>query len=242
VSGTATEGPNAAVSPDAVTFTFQPKDVPADRTVVLSNTGAADLAYSVRIRQTGRPVFQNDHNKTPFVKKGIIYSRRNYLNPFADKTVLVGLKKGKTTFAGTNLINQIGVESVVELAKGINPVTKKKGFDTRVLLKVNLLMTGKDAVLKAIQQLSRDPNVEYAEPDYIVKAINTPNDQYFERLYGMNNAGQTGGTVDADIDAVEAWDYFTGSDEILVGVIDTGIDYLHPDLADKYLEKHRAKY
>jgi subtilisin family serine protease len=231
--GTATEGPNAVIAPDVLTYNFQPNDVPSDRTVVLSNTGAADLGYSIRIRQTGRPVFQNDHNKTPFVKKGLIYNRKNYMHPFADKTVLVGLKKGKTSFAISNLLNQIGSESVVELAKGINPVTKKKGFDTRVLLKVNLIVTGKDAVLKAIQKLSRDPNVEYAEPDYIVKAINTPNDQYFNQLYAMNNLGQTGGKVDADIDAVEAWDSFTGSPEdILVGVIDTGIDYLHPDLID----------
>ncbi|MBN1602366.1 MAG: S8 family serine peptidase [Chitinispirillaceae bacterium] len=233
VYGTATEGPNAIVSPEALTFTFQPKDVPADRTVVLSNNGAADLGYSIRIRQTGRPVFRNDHTTTPYVKKGLIYNKRNYMNPFVEKTVLVGLKKGKSNIAITNLLNQIGAESVVELAKGINPITKKKAFDTRVILKVNLFANGKNAVLKAIQKLSRDPNVEYAEPDYIVKAINTPNDMYFSQLYGMNNQGQTGGKADADIDAVEAWDSFTGSpDEILVGVIDTGIDYLHPDLTD----------
>jgi subtilisin family serine protease len=47
----------------------------------------------------------------------------------------------------------------------------------------------------------------------------------------MNNSGQTGGTADADIDAAEAWDSFTGnSNDIIIGVIDTGIDYLHPDL------------
>lgn len=233
VYGTATEGPNAVVSPEVLTFTFQPKDVPADRTVTLSNTGAADLGYSIRIRQTGRAVFKNDHNITPYVKKGLIYNKRNYMNPFVEKTVLVGLKKGKSNLAISNLLNQIGAESVVELAKGIDPVTKKKAFDTRVILKIQLILTGKNAVLNAIQKLSRDPNVEYAEPDYIVKAINTPNDQYFSQLYGMNNQGQTGGKADADIDAVEAWDSFTGSpDEILVGVIDTGIDYLHPDLTD----------
>lgn len=233
VSATATEGPSAGVSPDALSFSFQPKDVPADRTVVLSNTGAAPLGYSVRIRQTGKPVFICDHNKQPLVKKGLIYNKQNYTHPFVDNTVLVGMKKDKTSFAQANLLNQIGVETVTELAKGINPKTKAKGFTTRTLLKMKLYSTGKDAVLSAIRQISKDPNVEYAEPDYIVKAINTPNDEYFSRLYAMNNQGQTGGKVDADIDAVEAWDSFTGNpDDILIGVIDTGIDYLHPDLVD----------
>jgi subtilisin family serine protease len=233
VSATATEGPNASVSPDAISFTFQPKDVPADRTIVLSNTGAAPLGYSVTIHQTGKSVFVNNHNKTPIVKKEFIYNRQNYLNQFVENIVLVGLKKEKISFSQPNLLNQIGVESVTELAKGINPKTKMKGFTTRTLLKLKLYSTGKNAVLSAIQQISKDPNVEYAEPDYIVKAINTPNDEYFDRLYAMNNRGQTGGTIDADIDAVEAWDSFSGnSDEILIGVIDTGIDYLHPDLVD----------
>ena len=59
----------------------------------------------------------------------------------------------------------------------------------------------------------------------------TPNDQNAWRLWGLNNTGQTGGTADADIDAAEAWEISTGSSDIVVGVIDTGIDYTHPDLA-----------
>jgi len=59
-----------------------------------------------------------------------------------------------------------------------------------------------------------------------------PNDPYLgSTLWAMNNTGQTGGTVDADVDAVEAWDITTGSASIVVGVIDTGVDYTHQDLA-----------
>ena len=73
--------------------------------------------------------------------------------------------------------------------------------------------------------------IAYAEPDYLVHAIETvPDDARFDELWGMHNTGQTGGKADADIDAVEAWDISTGHRRILVGVIDTGIDRAHPDL------------
>jgi len=50
-------------------------------------------------------------------------------------------------------------------------------------------------------------------------------------MYGLNNTGQTGGTIDADIDAPEAWDISTGTGRTIVAVIDTGVDYNHQDLA-----------
>jgi subtilisin family serine protease len=74
------------------------------------------------------------------------------------------------------------------------------------------------------------PEVVYAEPNYELKADTTPNDPRFDELWGMNNTGQTGGTVDADIDAPEAWEIATGNTDVIVAVIDTGIDYTHPDL------------
>ena len=56
----------------------------------------------------------------------------------------------------------------------------------------------------------------------------TPNDPRYGDLYGLHNTGQSGGTIDADIDAPEAWQVSTGSRDIIVGVVDTGIDYTHP--------------
>ena len=85
-------------------------------------------------------------------------------------------------------------------------------------------------VEEALEILRKDPAVKYAEPNYIVRALGIPNDTRFNELYGMHNTGQSGGTADADIDAPEAWDITTGSRDIVVAVIDTGIDYTHPDL------------
>ncbi len=75
------------------------------------------------------------------------------------------------------------------------------------------------------------PEVAYVEPNYIWTTALAPDDPSYGSLWGMNNAGQTGGSIDADIDAPEAWDVTTGSRDIIVAVIDTGIDYNHPELA-----------
>jgi subtilisin family serine protease len=87
---------------------------------------------------------------------------------------------------------------------------------------------------EAIARYKGYANVLYAEPNYIVRTAQhvqlTPNDPNFTQLWGLHNTGQTGGTPDADIDAPEAWDITTGSSSVVVFVIDTGVDYNHPDL------------
>jgi subtilisin family serine protease len=83
--------------------------------------------------------------------------------------------------------------------------------------------------------LAKTPGVKYVEANTIMRALETmPNDARFAELYGMHNTGGTGGTADADIDAPEAWDVSTGSRDIVVGIIDTGVDYSHPDIAPNY--------
>src|SRR2546425_1067238 len=86
-------------------------------------------------------------------------------------------------------------------------------------------------VKDAIEFYRRRPDVLYAEPNWIVDAQVVPSDPSFSSLWGLNNTGQSGGIPDADIDAPEAGGITTGGSDVVVAVIDTGIDYTHPDLA-----------
>ncbi|MFV1964695.1 MAG: S8 family serine peptidase, partial [Pirellulaceae bacterium] len=86
-------------------------------------------------------------------------------------------------------------------------------------------------VIQSAAHWSLKAGIEFADPDYVLRADLIPNDPSFSQMYGLNNTGQTGGTPDADIDAPEAWDMTTGSSNVVVAVIDSGVNYLHPDLA-----------
>jgi hypothetical protein len=86
--------------------------------------------------------------------------------------------------------------------------TRKKVFKVIRGLEVIKLSRGL-SVEEAIDVYRQDPDVLYAEPNYILKAINTPNDPRFGQMWGLNNVGQSGGAPDADIDAPAAWNITT---------------------------------
>jgi hypothetical protein len=83
---------------------------------------------------------------------------------------------------------------------------------------------------EAIAQMSEDPAVAYAASNDILRRTDVPADLDL-RLWGLSNQGQQGGTVGADIDASGAWSVHTGSRHgAVVAVVDTGVDYQHPNL------------
>ena len=99
---------------------------------------------------------------------------------------------------------------------------KLKGFQDLFLVSFDVVQV--NSTMISIDEMKKEADsIEYAEPDYIVHANNSPDDPKFTdgTLWGMNK-----------ISAPAAWDISTGSKSVLVGVIDTGVDYNHEDLKD----------
>ncbi|WII72995.1 S8 family serine peptidase [Bdellovibrio sp. 22V] len=88
-----------------------------------------------------------------------------------------------------------------------------------------------------VKSLSQNPLVDIVEPNYIYRINRAPNDPMLGQLWGMINTGQQdsqrrAGIAGVDIGAEQAWDITTGSKDVIVAVIDTGLNYNHPDLKD----------
>lgn len=95
-----------------------------------------------------------------------------------------------------------------------------------------LLQSEKKAAAMMLLSMKKAPDVDFAVPNYRVHiCANEPNDPRFYELWGLHNTGQTGGTADIDIDALEVWERIGRTARVIVAVIDTGINYNHPDLA-----------
>lgn len=85
-------------------------------------------------------------------------------------------------------------------------------------------MSVRDAVVRYMQ----DPDVEYAEPNYVRSIRSTvPDDPLFPSQWALRNTAVAG----ADLMMIRAWDITRGTGGVVVAVLDTGIDYFHPDLA-----------
>jgi thermitase len=158
----------------------------------------------------------------------------NKWQPYGDKSTteftpgefIVKLKKNmtfsKTTLAALNEKHQVNtLEKVFPNAEGTI-------LDNIFMLYVPL----ESDILSIVQDYARCPDVEYAEPNGRGVLCGIPNDANFSNQWYLHNTGQTG-TPDCDIDAPEAWDIETGNPEVVIAIIDTGIDDTHPDLATK---------
>ena len=140
------------------------------------------------------------------------------------------------------------------------PVIKPMEFTTQEYL-LEVLGPDAEAVFAAMEQLGQAPEVEWACPNTALRpqrpapvmpandspggepriaaagevTVRTgvfPNDEYFPMQWHLHNTGQSGGTPGADIRAPEAWQITTGDPNIVIAVIDTGVDSNHPDLVD----------
>ncbi len=126
-------------------------------------------------------------------------------------------------------------EVLVNLKPGANARDIARGVGARVKeqtgLGVWVLNVPPAAVDRVIAALSRNPNVDYAEPNGIAVAFVDPNDPYDNTTcYNTSHSGCVTQWAWAKTQAYQAWSITTGSPSVRVAVVDTGIDNSHPDL------------
>jgi len=138
-----------------------------------------------------------------------VYNSSNYQNPYAKDRVIVALKSG----ADIQL-------DVADEGLTFQNILSEEDSTYDVML-YTIKDQSAEGVIETINLLKKNPAVVYAEPDYYLEAVDTiPNDPSYSRLYGLER-----------ISAPAAWDTYTGAKNVVVGVIDTGVQYTHPDLA-----------
>jgi len=90
-----------------------------------------------------------------------------------------------------------------------------------------------EAIFTEVDRHAADPRVAWAEPNFLCQILGslTPNDPRFIEQWHLRNTGQTGGTPGADVKATAAWDRATGSNSIVIAVLDSGFELTHPELS-----------
>lgn len=145
---------------------------------------------------------------------------------FAPGHVIVAVEPSSGTYSAESIFTGLNIDTVKLISHPVETSSPKselsaKSVDQSNIYLLTLADTDEQSVTDAIDLLNNNPDVKYAEPDYIVTAQDiTPNDTYYSRLYGLKK-----------ISAPSAWSQFTGDSSVVVGIIDSGVDYTHPDLS-----------
>ena len=157
-----------------------------------------------------------------------VYSVATINDAFATDSIVVVLDKSKSVinrehkkseFSGVN-IDHIEDQTTITGNVADKKYLNREGFHQ--ILNITLTEKSKENVLKTIKILQSDPNIKYVGPNYIIRIAATPNDPFYGNQWGLPK-----------ISAPDAWDIVAGSNSVLVGVIDTGIDAAHPEFSGR---------
>lgn len=149
--------------------------------------------------------------------------------------ILVEFKPGTADHSISSAINALGGSIITYRHQAVSPIqwslnkSDQKSFLGHPSL-FHIKVPPSIGAEGAIDQLLNNPTVNFAEYNYCFHAALAVED-FFSLQWALDNtASNSGGSIDADIDAPEAWNICIGSQNVVVAVIDTGIQYDHPDL------------
>jgi subtilisin family serine protease len=120
----------------------------------------------------------------------------------------------------------------------INKVEQNEFDNLTYLLSLDY-SSEKDA-LQIANELYEKGIFEFAEPDLLLFIKYETDDTYFPQQWGLSNTGQYGGTSGMDIHATQAWNITTGSLDVKIAILDSGVDLTHPDLVSNLLSGYDA--
>ena len=171
-------------------------------------------------KATGTYEYEGIRTKSSTIRINPTESTEKKADPFVANhhpdRLIVGFKQGHATFANLAGLNA-NVSFERTLGKARVPGTGQLALSG---MKIALLkVSGNESLKSVAEKLLADPAVAYVEPDYIVSRTGSTNDPLLSKQWAL-----------AKINAAEAWKMTKGSSAVNVAIIDTGIDYNHPDL------------
>lgn len=181
-------------------------------------TTGIEISKKIDIKESDdQNLINKDYNIEEFDKE--VYKKGEIIVRFKNKIDT----QTKNNFIKTNIktINELNQRYQV---KNLVEINSKDNTPLSTIYKIEI--KGNIDIKKTIEEYKKDPNVIYAEPNYYYYSCKIPNDPLFNRQWGLNQ------TFDYDIDAPEAWDFETGNSDIIIAVIDSGVDYNHPDIKE----------
>ena len=158
-------------------------------------------------------------------------NKKHINNDYVQGRVIVAFREDPTYlnslifFEKNSIVSGIEVEGIEILHRPHDPqysshYPEKSDCDYHIAL-IRLKDKRKETTIKAIDILKQNPHVLYAEPDCLMHLDRVSNDPHFSVLWGMKK-----------IRVPSAWNGFYGSAQVVVGVVDSGIDYHHQDLVN----------
>lgn len=136
---------------------------------------------------------------------------------------------------GDNLVSSgASLNKIMDVSSSIKVENVSDFKERKSSVSVVTVSSKKLSTKKIIDELKDEEDVLIAEPNYIYRAFSITNDTYSNFQWALENTGKNNGKVSEDIKPTEMWNKkSTEKDTPVVAIIDSGVDYTHPDLKDK---------